>query len=74
MKLPSASGGGLAPSGNSAALTYPGVFGSRTGGAERVWAGAGVAAATRLIHKVRRNSVEFTVSNKVCGYFGAAMG
>ena len=41
MKFPSASGGGTAPSGNSLAVTYPGVFGSRVGGVGR---GAGAAA------------------------------
>ena len=39
MKLPSASGGGTAPSGSSLAVTYPGVAGSRVGGVGR---GAGV--------------------------------
>ena len=40
MKLPSASAGGTAPSGSSFAVTYPGVPGSRVGGAGR--AGAAV--------------------------------
>jgi hypothetical protein len=51
MKLPSASGGGTAPSGSSFAVTNPGVFGSRVGGVGR---GAGAVcaggdAATRAI-------------------------
>src|SRR5947207_2842574 len=43
MKLPSASAGGTVPSGNSLAVTKPGVRGSRTGGVGR-GAGAGPAA------------------------------
>src|SRR5579863_5142267 len=35
MKLPSMLGGGSSPSGSSFALTYPGVCGSRVGGAGR---------------------------------------
>src|SRR5487761_2442371 len=35
MKFPSASAGGLVPSGNSLAVTYPDVFGSRVGGVGR---------------------------------------
>src|SRR3954447_8068802 len=35
MKFPSSVGGGTAPSGNSFAFTYPGVFGSRAGGVGR---------------------------------------
>src|SRR5258708_30287373 len=36
MKFPSASAGGMSPSGSSFALTYPGVCGSRAGGVGRV--------------------------------------
>src|ERR1700737_3211454 len=43
MKFPSASGGGTAPSGKSLAVTYPGVFGSRVGGAGRVVGAVGCA-------------------------------
>src|SRR3954471_14384556 len=49
MKLPSAVAGGRAPSGNSFAATYPGVFGSRVGGTGRApWASTSVAADARL--------------------------
>src|SRR5687768_12886354 len=44
MKFPSASAGGTSPSGNSFAFTYPGVFGSRAGGAGRARRVAGAAA------------------------------
>src|SRR5205085_8623335 len=48
-KLPSASAGGTVPSGNSLAVTYPGVFGSRVGGVGRgVCARTNGAAANRL--------------------------
>jgi len=40
MKLPSAFAGGIEPSGSSFAITYPGVFGSRTGAAGRSLRGA----------------------------------
>ena len=43
MKFPSVSAGGMAPSGNSLAVTYPGVCGSRVGGVGRfAWAVAEV--------------------------------
>ena len=57
MKFPSASAGGMAPSGNSLAVTNPGVFGSRVGGVERAgtsdaeagaWANAGFTPAIKL--------------------------
>src|SRR5438270_14052522 len=51
MKFPSASVGGMSPSGNSLALTYPGVLGSRPGGAGRagrLTAVAGGSAATAV--------------------------
>src|ERR1700690_1758608 len=35
IKFPSASAGGMVPSGNSVAVTYPGVCGSRVGGVGR---------------------------------------
>ena len=44
MKFPSASEGGTAPSGSSFAFTYPGVCGSRVGGAGRGVCCAGAAA------------------------------
>jgi hypothetical protein len=37
MKFPSSFAEGMAPSGNSFALTYPGVFGSRVGNGGRAW-------------------------------------
>src|SRR5260221_8309421 len=40
MKFPSTSGDGTVPSGNSFAVTNPGVFGSRVGGVGRMAAGA----------------------------------
>ena len=54
MKLPSAFVGGIAPSGSSFAVTYPGVLGSRVGGGVRSdrcvggadWAQAGTETAT----------------------------
>jgi hypothetical protein len=72
MKFPSASAGGTAPSGNSLAVTYPGVFGSRVGGGGRlgraaagvvefvVWANAGFTPAARLIKRAMLNSFVFT--------------
>src|ERR1700677_1739136 len=44
MKFPSVFAGGIVPSGNSVAATYPAVCGSRVGGAGREVAGASVAA------------------------------
>jgi hypothetical protein len=58
IKFPSESGDGMVPSGNSVAVTYPGVCGSRVGGAGRfgravifvavpgVWASAGFNSKT----------------------------
>jgi hypothetical protein len=48
MKFPSASAGGVVPSGNSLAVTNPGVFGSRVGGVGRAGAG-GFGAGTWAI-------------------------
>jgi hypothetical protein len=45
MKFPSVSDEGTVPSGNSFALTYPGVFGSRVGGVGR---GAGVTVGAAV--------------------------
>jgi hypothetical protein len=58
MKFPSSFAEGMAPSGNSFALTYPGVFGSRVGSGGRapllafagVWAIAGPKPASRQIN------------------------
>src|SRR5882724_8138158 len=77
MKFPSASAGGTAPSGNSLAVTYPGVFGSRVGGGGRlgraaagvvelvVWANAGFTPAARPTKRAMLNSFVFTVSTRL---------
>jgi hypothetical protein len=66
MKFPSADAGALAPSGNSLAVTYPVVLGSRVGGVGRaaggaggVWAIIGPEQAARQIKqaKVGRRSI-----------------
>src|SRR5437764_1160448 len=61
MKLPSSVAGALAPSGNSLAVTYPGLCGSRVGGTGRAGrTGAGGtgacvwAAPERVIKEARR--------------------
>src|SRR5271165_4164375 len=71
MKFPSASAGGLVPSGSSLAVTNPGVFGSRVGGLGRfgraaaggvglfVWADAGLTPAIRLIKQAMLNRFVF---------------
>ena len=55
MKFPSVSAGGLAPSGNSVAVTYPGVFGSRVGGVGRA---DGLGMAGPIQRDVRHGTLD----------------
>src|SRR5260370_5101519 len=77
IKFPSASAGGTAPSGNSFAMTNPGVFGSRPGGVGRAFGAEGASAAItgstpaiRPIKNAMRNRFVFMESYELvcrCG-------
>src|ERR1700693_1997585 len=54
MKFPSASAGAFVPSGNSFAVTYPGVCGSRVGGVGRAGGGGGGVCAEPVIKKIKK--------------------
>src|SRR5437762_12770216 len=76
MKFPSASAGGTVPSGNSLAVTYPCVPGSRVGGVGRA-AGAGACAYTLVIRPImtaRLNRAAFMVNPRVQSSSGGETG
>src|SRR5947207_1469312 len=63
IKFPSTSDGGFVPSGNSLAVTYPGVRGSRAGGvgragrvADGAWDAAAAIAGATAARRVTKNT------------------